>query len=72
MRPLSDCIPGEWYLVVACKKCKMKDGLFRDPSRGLGRIRQTYRHRCDYCKYVADYEPEEIERYHRPSDQAAE
>jgi len=26
--------PGEWYLGVICKKCKMPILLFHDPSKG--------------------------------------
>lgn len=72
MPPLSDCDPGEWYFVVICKRCKTKDALFRDPSKGEARIRRTYRHRCYSCKYVADYEPEEIVRFCQPSGSVAD
>jgi predicted nucleic-acid-binding Zn-ribbon protein len=64
MPPISDCQLGEWYLVVACKKCGERDVLFRDPSKGKGKIRQTYRHRCAKCQHTAYYEEDDIERFH--------
>jgi hypothetical protein len=48
---------------VTCRKCGHKQPLFRDTSRGKGRIRETYKHRCENCQRHDVYEPEEIERY---------
>ena len=62
--PLSDCEPFKWYLVVTCRNCGHKQPLFRDTSGGKGRIRETYKHRCEQCQHHDAYEPEEIERYH--------
>lgn len=64
MPPLSDCVPGNWYFVVTCKKCAAKDALFRDVSNGKAIIRRTYRNRCFKCQHTDHHDPDEIERYH--------
>lgn len=40
-----------------------RQAIFRDPSNGRARIRQTYQHQCDQCGTEMFHEPEEIERY---------
>ena len=60
---LSDCLPGEWYFVVTCPNCKTRQALFKDPSKGKARVRQTYTHRCDTCGVLVSHEPEDIERW---------
>ena len=64
---LSDCEPGEWYLAVNCKKCKTKQPLFHDLSKGKAKIERAYKHRCDNCQHKGRYAPEEIERYQHPA-----
>jgi predicted nucleic-acid-binding Zn-ribbon protein len=58
-----------WYLVITCKKCGLRQPLFRDPSNGKATIRRTYKHRCEKCQHEDYYEPEEIERYQHLSDE---
>jgi ssDNA-binding Zn-finger/Zn-ribbon topoisomerase 1 len=60
---LSECQPFEWYLVISCEKCGARQVLFRDPTKGKGRIRDVYEHRCYKCQYVGYYDADQIERY---------
>ena len=69
MSPLSDCSPGEWYLVVCCQNCKTRHPLFHDLSKGETPILATYRWTCTECGHKADYESEDLERYRHPCAQ---
>ena len=63
--------PGEWYLLYTCEKCKSKQSLFPDLSRGQARIRATYLVTCPDCKHEAAYDSDSIERYQHPACKAA-
>jgi hypothetical protein len=69
--PLSVCEPYAWYLVVTCKRCRVRQALHRDTSQGKSALLRSYKWRCIQCHYVATYAPSEIERYqtHSWSDQ---
>jgi hypothetical protein len=64
--PLSDCQPGEWYLVVTCTNCKTVAPLLRDLSKGESKITATYTWRCPICQHVDQYDSGEINRYQHP------
>ena len=66
--PLSDCLPGEWYLVFTCHNCKNKHPLFQDLSEGKSIIRGSYSVECLDCHYEGTYDIDEIERYQHPSN----
>ena len=67
--PLSDCEPGEWYVVVTCEKCKSREALFRDVSKGKSTLDATYSFRCSKCQHKAKYGPESLERYRHPDSE---
>lgn len=60
--------PGEWYLRFTCEKCRTKQVLFPDLSRGQAEIRATYVVECPECRHKASYDSDLIERYHHPPD----
>jgi predicted nucleic-acid-binding Zn-ribbon protein len=60
---ISECQPFQWYLVVSCERCGTKQALFRDQTKGTGKIRDVYEHRCDKCQHVGYYDADQIERY---------
>ena len=60
---------GEWYLCCICANCRSRNVLFRDLTRGAGRIRATYMIECPACGNRTAYESEEIERYHHGIDE---
>ena len=66
MSPMSDCLPGEWYLVIRCQKCNTRHPLFHDLTKGETRINATYRWTCPECSHQDDYESEDLERYQHP------
>jgi DNA-directed RNA polymerase subunit RPC12/RpoP len=59
-------IPGQWYLRYTCKRCKAKEVIFPDLSRGRAKIDATYVISCPDCRNKAAYDPLEIERYQHP------
>ena len=61
--PLQNLQYGEWYLVVNCKKCHVRQVLFHDLSKGRSLIMATYTYQCADCHETADYDGHEIERY---------
>ena len=61
--PLSICELFEWYLVVTCKRCGLRQPLHRDTSKGKSTLLLSYEWRCIHCGRVATYKPSEIERY---------
>ena len=60
--------PGEWYLRYVCVKCKSKQVLFPDMSKGKAPINATYRVTCTECGNQAAYDGDVIERYHHPEN----
>ena len=62
--PLSDCEPNAWYLVITCKRCRVRQPLHRDTSKGRSNLLRKYEWGCIACRYVATYASNEIERYH--------
>lgn len=61
--PLSACEPQQWYLVIACQHCGIRQPIRRDPSAGRCDLSRKYWWRCVECLHIAMYEPDEIERY---------
>ena len=60
--------PGEWYLRYICVKCKSKQILFPDMSRGETPIHATYQVTCTECSNRTNYDEDAIERYHHPEN----
>jgi hypothetical protein len=63
MTPISKCIPGQWYLVLACELCKTKHPIFPDLSKGKSELLGTYSWTCPSCKHRTQYEANDVERY---------
>ncbi len=61
--PLTFCEPNAWYLVVACKKCSVRQPIHRDHSEGKAALLRKYTCRCAQCSHVDTYDPHEVERY---------
>ena len=65
--PLTLCEPYQWYLVVKCKRCDVRQPIQRDPSKGKAPLLRNYTVRCMACEQIDVYKPHEIERYyHEP------
>jgi len=63
MSPLSDLIPGEWYLIITCERCTRRHPLFRDLSKGVSKIKASYIWVCPTCHHEGSYDSDAIERY---------
>lgn len=66
MFPMSDCKPGEWYLVVTCDGCKIKLPFLGDLSEGKSEIKGSYVITCPQCRHNSEYDSDRIERYQHP------
>jgi hypothetical protein len=66
--PMSLCEPGKWYLVITCKKCKTRQPLFVDMTRGSSRLPVIYTTRCVVCQHEDTYDGKELERYKHPEE----
>lgn len=64
--PMHTLTPGEWYLRYICVKCKSKQILFPDMSKGETPIHATYHVTCTECGNRACYDDDAIERYYHP------
>jgi hypothetical protein len=69
---LSACEPQQWYLVIACEHCGIRQPILRDPSAGRSDLVRMYWWRCEECFHIAVYEPHEIERYQHLTSNDAE
>ena len=62
-------VPGEWYIVITCEKCRTKHILFPDLNRGQAKLTATYGWTCPTCQHRGDYDSTSLERYqHLPDD----
>jgi hypothetical protein len=59
-------IPGDWYLCYICQKCKARQVLFPDLSRGTSRINAEFITQCSDCGHDDAYDSAEINRYQHP------
>jgi hypothetical protein len=65
--PLTLCELFQWYLVVSCKRCGVRQLIHRDLSKGKAVLLRSYTVRCMQCEQIDVYGPQEIERYyHEP------
>jgi hypothetical protein len=66
--PMLEFEPGEWYLVVTCKKCKAHQPMLHDLTQGKSEIRGIYNWQCPLCQHLDYYDMEAIERYQHPEE----
>ena len=64
---MSTFVPGQWYLLFTCPKCKLKQALIPDLSEGKAKINAVYHVPCRECGNEGTYDSETIERYLHPS-----
>ena len=60
--------PGEWYLRFTCPRCKAKQVMFPDLSKGQAPIQAIYQVTCTNCGHKDHYDSDTIERYHHPEN----
>ena len=58
--------PGDWYLRFTCTRCKSKQVLFPDLSKGTATINAIYEVTCLACGKKDRYDTDTIERYQHP------
>jgi predicted nucleic-acid-binding Zn-ribbon protein len=63
---LSDCKPGMWYVVVTCNKCKAREPLWPDLSKGKAELIGAYYFRCPICNHTQFYDDNTLEHYQCP------
>ena len=55
--------PGHWYIIVTCRRCKVRLPLFQDLDEGKGTLAADYGLTCPECGHEDSYQ---LEHYFHP------